>query len=153
MKMSHMRLKNEWTQSYLLYSFWILDSKLLLWSNVHLPFTSYLTTTYFVKIQTLLTRRISSKYSLFNPWVIPIDNVTLVAKCGLKNGITLLHQLWCSRGYVPYSLKHCACNSTSSDAVHVTCLRVGITVPKTALALMQYRLLALELASLCLQLD
>jgi hypothetical protein len=42
-------------------------------------------------------------------------------------------------------------NSTSSDAVPVTCLTVGITVPTTALGLMQYQLLALELASLYLQ--
>jgi len=40
---------------------------------------------------------------------------------------------------------------TSSDAVHVTCLTVGITVPTAALALMQYMLLALQLASLYLQ--
>jgi len=72
---------------------------------------------------------------------------------------------------LPYSWHHCACNGTGSDAVPVTCLTVGITVPATALALMQYQLLALvgitvpatalalmqywllalQLASLCLQ--
>jgi hypothetical protein len=33
-------------------------------------------------------------------------------------------------------------NSTSSDAIPVTCLRVPITLPTTSLTLMKYRLLA-----------
>ena len=53
--------------------------------------------------------------------------------------------------FFPYSWHHCAYNSTSSYVLQVTCLRVSITVPTTALALMQYRLLALQLASLYLK--
>jgi len=52
---------------------------------------------------------------------------------------------------LPYSWHLCTYNSTSYDAVLVTCLTVGITVPATELAMMQYRLLALQLASLYLQ--
>jgi hypothetical protein len=72
---------------------------------------------------------------------------------------------------VPYSWDQCNYKITSSyaipvtrltvgitvtttalaDAVQVTCLTVGITVPTTAVTPMQYRLLALKLASLYLQ--
>jgi len=58
------------------------------------------------------------------------------------------HSLWCCTSYLPYIWHHCTYNSTRSDAVPVTCLSVGITVPTTTLALMQYQLLALQLASL-----
>ena len=61
------------------------------------------------------------------------------------------NQLWWSTGYLPYSWYHCTYNSTSSDTVLVTSLTGGITVPTTALALMQYSLLPLQVASLYLQ--
>ena len=51
----------------------------------------------------------------------------------------------------PYSSHHCTSNSASSDAVPVICLKFDITVTATALALMQYGLFALQLASLYLQ--
>jgi len=77
------------------------------------------------------------------------------------------HYIWCSTGYFPYSsitvattslhlmqyrllplqLHHCT-HITTSDAVPVTSLTVGITVPTTSLHLMQYRLVPLQLASL-----
>ena len=63
------------------------------------------------------------------------------------------HYLWCSTGYFPYCWHHCASNRTtrSSGTVLVTTLTVGITIPTTALSLMQYRLLALLLTPLCQQ--
>jgi hypothetical protein len=48
---------------------------------------------------------------------------------------------------LPYSRQHCVCNSANFDAVNITSLTVGITVPATALCPMQYRLPALQLAS------
>jgi len=59
--------------------------------------------------------------------------------------------LCCSTGYNSYSWHHCKYKSNSSDAVPVMCLTFGITVPTIALALMQYGLLVLQLASLYLQ--
>jgi len=52
---------------------------------------------------------------------------------------------------MPYSWQYCASNSTSSEAVQITSLRIGTTVPATALTMMQYRFLPLELAPLCHQ--
>jgi len=61
------------------------------------------------------------------------------------------HYLWCNTGYFPYRWHHCASNSTSSDAIPVTSLTVGTIVPATALSLMQYRLLPLQLTPMCQQ--
>ena len=47
---------------------------------------------------------------------------------------------------LPYIWHHCTYNSTSSDAVLVTSLTVGITVPTTALALMQYSYLPADIS-------
>ena len=58
------------------------------------------------------------------------------------------HSLWGITGYFPYSWHHCFYNSTKSDEVPVTCLTVGTTVPSTELALMQYRLLALQFGTI-----
>ena len=57
------------------------------------------------------------------------------------------HYIWCSTDYFPYSWHHCSL-ITTSDAVPVTSLTVGITVPTTAVHLMQYWLHPLQLASL-----
>jgi hypothetical protein len=133
--------------------------------------SSYPTTTCLVYIRTFVTRKFSEKLSLFTWRIIPIDKVTLSGNADFTVGITaptttlalmqyrLLalrlvslylqqHQFWCSAGYLPSSWHHCTYNNTSSYAVPVTCLTVGITVPTTTLALMQYRLQFLQLSSL-----
>ena len=45
-------------------------------------------------------------------WLFPLQLVSLYLQ---------QHYVWCSTGYLPYSWHHCARNSTSSDAVPVTC--------------------------------
>jgi hypothetical protein len=63
----------------------------------------------------------------------PTEKVTLIYKYGL-----------CSWHHFTY-------NTNGSVTVQVIFLKVGITITRTALALMQYRLLTLKLASLYLQ--
>jgi len=71
---------------------------------------------------------------MFTSRIFLINKATLIDKRGLY-----------------HSWHHCTHKITSFDAVPVTCIRVGPTVPTTALALMQYQLLPLQLAPLCRQ--
>jgi hypothetical protein len=77
------------------------------------------------------------------------DDVHLNNRCQLQESI--LHTDIRSAKCELYSWQHCVCNRNSSDKGQVTCLTERNTVTTTQLALMQNRLLALELASMYLQ--